>query len=1405
LTLLGITIFAIIFIISAVSLRVHSLPLSPYFTYVNVTKSPINSTASFGSYFLALANGKVFIVKENNVESLPYGRPINYLRQACSSPFALSGIDGAALYVAGTKEVGVIIGRNGILNIKGFSTYTTPIIPSLGYDCKNNILWVVDKNGNLYISSPSWREVIVIGPNGPKNESLLMDIVHEMNSTAPSEIIEYLKKQHPDAAAITLIKYTYANLTRIVRAGKTYRVSTGLWYMDSSFLPVNVVSKFTYEAQIMLSDGTTFTVEGEFNASALIILNLINFNVVKVYPNINGDVIISSSLNRNYGMLLSILNKNLNKEVKFYRLQGTYVKNVFNVSLKNVQDVIPIYDSELGLPAVVVNDGKDIMYYVAKNNNEWLTWSLEPFRGKEVEEIFPWKAYIVVISPHAINLLSAENGTPLWVFLDGVEVDKVKVTSVSAGNVLAIGLGNGRLLVVPEPVILSKVKIYVTLNNRSLGSGLPITFKASKISFQAFTKNGTAIVYLPRGLWTVSTYNPLLGPLEENLNVTEPVQSLKLNYEVVNSFYFILKGRDPLGFLKEVPAEGVKAYLLTSWNTTIDLTTLSNGMLVPLDVPKYLDGLFQGLPLRVGKTYIIKVLPPSGYQGLETKIVPGNGTLILRPLLSKIVLTTLDNYDKRPIMAILTITGYNHTAKVIVNGTKSILLPQGIYKIIITSKYYYSVEDTLNVSTLSLRLTYVLERTKTALTLIILDEDLKVPVNATAYLKGPTKITYFIINGRARLNVPWGTYALKVTAPSYLNLTTEITVPPNEEVIKVLYIKPVTFSILIKVEDYYDLSPISFSAFLYINSPGLGKVLYKIVKGKGEVWLKVREQNPFIVISANGYYNYTLVPSRNKLYYLILLKRVEYNLTLAVFDQELGRPVTARIRLEGPTSLNVSSSLLRAELPWGTYKLYITSPGYEEFKTTITIPSTRPLIVALRPLRYKLTIVARDSYTGRPVNFSVRATPAPPYLPVSARGFGKLTLELRSGILYNLVITAKGYLPITSTINLTSNKIIYVDLLRRSLPLKIVVRDAETGTPIANASVSIYSPLFLTRIKGITDSNGTYRALLVWGTYQVEVKKRGYLLFKLNVNLTPYNLRSGLVLVNMIPITHLLELRVLDSERNTTVSNVSVLIKNLKLGFTYNFSSSIISVYLREGIYSIIVKAPGYSSYKGLVNLSKNMKLNMYLRPLRRNVIVSAIDSKTGAPLPFTVRIFISNGSLIKTLHSEGQPISISLRVGNYTLEILSPLHLPYKTRLSVKTGTSPIEVTARLEEIRVPIKIVVINEKGRVVNAFLEIKGPNTTIRVISNTTIELPVGHTYVIRAWASGYLPTFKEVYVQKPGTVLIMLSSRKILSRLYLPLVTLIAVAIIAGAFWSWIRRKEERELEEHLRRIIEGGS
>ncbi len=1394
-TLIPVLFVAVIFIL-LFSIKANALPISPYFKYVNVSNYPIDYAAGFENYFVVISNGKIYKVDENSVSVLPYGKPITYLRQVCSAGAA--GLDGAALYVAGTYEVGVITGKGGNLSIWGFSTYSKPILSSLGYDCYKNILWVVDKSGNLYISSPSWDKIIVVGPDGPQNISLTEEIKSLLSNLTSELVSSYINKSYPGAV---LIGSNFTGRFWIKGAGITYRVSPYAWFEDSSLVPVNITGEFL--ANITTSSGINRTLL--INLSIATLINLQEFKIANVLTNISGYLILSLRLGESYGLMLDILGSEASTKVIMYKFTTSGLQEIFEAQMPNAinyLDVVATYDALRELPAMVINDGKDLFYYVAKNDSKnWLVWSKEPFRGLDIKGLSLWENYIAVINDRKINLLSLSTGTPLWALYEGVDMG-VHIISIASGSKLVVTLENGEVMVADKPGNLSRLKIVVNVNGKHVGSGFPVIIKSSSYEIKALTINGEVIAYVPYDSWQVKGDDAILGPLSLSVQVRKPLTNLELNYTISNSYYKLIKGKDPLGFLEEGPALGSQVFLITPWGSKVRLNVLNDGELALATVPGYLEGLFSALPLRPGVKYTINA-SLSGYENLIKEIEAGNGTLTLNPILDEVLVNVIDYYTGGGVKAQIQISKDNHVATVTVPGTTKLLLPPGTYIIRSSASGYYENVTTLNVNKTKVSVYIFMRRTLASLTITTLDADFNIPINSTIFLNGPINANYFV-EGTTSIEIPWGTYKITVTAPNYVNYTGTLSLKPGEKAVNVVRLIPKTYSIYLYVRDPYNLSPISFKAYAYVYIPSIGTFLYKELSSKGFSRFVLRSDTSYIVILSEGYQNYTIFSPKAGVTYNIFMKRLEYNITIVVVDEETRRPVTSTIFLKGPIEVSTKGSGAVLTLPWGTYSLSAKASGYETYTSTIKIPQDRSVVVMLKPAKYQLTVIARDSYTGSLVNFTIIARPPPPYLPIITTGYGKTSLELRKGIQYNIFISSPGYVPKSQTINLTTSEIMYVDLVREKVPVEIVVTDADTGMPLSNATVTIFNLITATNVTLRTDSNGKVLLQQVWGTLIVKVFERNYLAYETKVRILPGAKGSNLIKVNLVPVRHLLDLYVFDKETSLPISNAIVIVKNLALGTSFNITGSKNSLYIRQGTYLLIAKAPGYESNSILVNLTKYTRIDIYLSPMKRGLIISAVDSETDKSLPFTLSIYNSKGALVLSKKSSGNSVNVTLRVGSYILVVSSPNYMTYRSEVNVTPGNKPLSLVIKLKTIRVPVKIVVVNEKGNVVNAYVEVRKPVGIVKVMSNTTLELPIGYSYVIRAWAPGYLPSVKEVIVNKPMTVLITIGPKRLPAKFYLTIGILVTAALIAGATWAWIRRRSEKELEEQLHRLMEEG-
>ncbi len=1394
---IAVMLVIILMILGSMS-KAYALPSGPYFRYVSVANTSIGYVSGYDGYFLVMSNGSLFQVTDSGlVKELSYGKDFHYIGQTCSAPF--NGFDGASIYLAGSREVGVLVGENGKIRLWGFATQFLPIANSTGYDCQNNIIWSVDVKGNLYIARPFQRYIIVIGPDGPENTTLRNSIVDTLSKVALSEALEKLENM---GGNFSILNYNFTGNLWVLNAGRTYRVSNNSWYEDSRFLPIYAVGEFMFEIE---NDSIIKFVP--INVTATLFIDSIKENVITLYPDLKGYTITASLASKNYGMLVEIYNnvEKRSSKLVFFRFNNT-IEKLFHINESKLilsKDFIPVYDPIENLPALLINFGKHLAYYLARPSTpQWLVWSRDPLRGGTIEEVIPWQTYVVVMGANKLNLLDLELGTPLWAFYEGISFKETSLISLSSGKELAVGLKDGRLLLVSKPTWLSKVNVEITVNGKRIGTGFPLTIKSKSMALNLSTKNGTTTVYLPEGLWLFSANDTILGPISKSFLINSPSEEIMLNYKILSSFYVLLKGKDPLGFLKESPALNAYTVIITPWGTKIRLNVSSNGILYIKKVPSYLSGLFKGLPLREGESYLLES-SLKGYLNLSRKITPGNGTITLKPVLTTVYLTLVDKYNEEEIPARLYISYGGHSVELSINGHVILNLPPRNYTLAISASGYLTQVVSLDVNGSSLHVIYKLKRTSTILHITVLDSDFDVPLNATVKIKGPVSLSIFCA-GSTKISLPWGIYSVQVNVTGYNVYSDQVALVPEEPSSLIVTMTPKIYYIEVRVLDYYNLTPVNFKALVYVHIQGLGKILYESLSASGLAKIAIRGEKPEIVISSNNYYNYTLIPNSSETFYTIYLKRETYGLTLLVIDKETKKPMAANIKIQGPVSLSTEGPLVRLSLPWGTYKVSVFSRYYELSTSTVRIPATKSLVIELKPIKYTLDLLVRDAYTGSLLNFTIIARPPSPYIPIAAKGYGKITLKLRAGVTYSLLVSSNGYIVKSQDITLFNNELLYVNLQRKKIPISIVVRDEDTGRPIPNANITIYDLTTMSKITGNTDFLGRFITKLVWGKVIVRVWRNNYKTYEATFLLNPTYSNSSTIYVNLEPILHLMELRVIDSETKMPVRDAKITVKNLETGLNITLISSSFSGMLRKGPYIISIEAPGYEKYIETINLTKTEKLAINLEPIKKNIVVSVIDSETKKPIPFSATILSEKGQILYKLNSSGKPVSIWLRTGNYTIIITNPNYVLYKKSFYVSTKNKTLTFSIEMKRVKVPVKFVVVNAKGEPVNAYLEIRSISGVLKIFTNTTVELPIGYSYVIKAWAPKYQPSFRQIVVNEPSTVLLTLTRKPTISGFYIILGIVVIIGIAAGIFISWIRRRSEKELEERLQRLISGG-
>ena len=692
------------------------------------------------------------------------------------------------------------------------------------------------------------------------------------------------------------------------------------------------------------------------------------------------------------------------------------------------------------------------------------------------------------------------------------------------------------------------------------------------------------------------------------------------------------------------------SYLGSTWTGNYTLNT-GNKSIITIEVPygtytitanaKYYNTYTE--TLEIAKGSILKTVymqPAMATVRVQVAYAPTAGNLTEGPVQGALVQLKLLE-PSVPAGNITAVTGSD--------GIAVFYVRQGVYSIIVTSKYTQRlVDDNVEIVGDSLISEPVLPETG-ILQVSVLDGDTSVPIpNTTLVLTrlspGVEKtIILNLANGMFNASLPAGVYNVKALYPGrYYGEEATIDLTGGSSILA-------TFS----------LTPVLGGIDLYVAS---NETTARI----GGVSLSL-PKTPVPGASVS------LVPYDN-------LLRTVYNVTINGSATEAGR-----FTLQG----------VRA----GTYMLVISAPGYPEYRSLIQISpeAVLQLYVTLDPMIARVNLSVIDPGLADPYVKNYTLIIATYNGQTIGAGFtlpGPSLLQLPSGS-YQLLIKKERYYPENLTLSLAGNDTsIRLNLTPITVDTTFTIK--VTGVQNISGSVSVgqlhlypqdwdlaEEPIVLSVETGLASASlriGKYKAYLVNEALGTNVS-----LGVITIGPTPKTIQ-----LKVTPPTYNVELRLMDADLITSAYGKARVI----LSYIGPFGSGTISLEVSNGTattslvpgnYSITVTSEYYEPHTEETTIDSPKALVIVLEPIRITTTINLVDIDgnpvTVANTTITI-VHTETGETIPAMLIQGKIVPArGLRIGIHEILIVPPEDAPINiTRATItitRNGPTTDTITA--------------------------------------------------------------------------------------------------------------------------------
>jgi hypothetical protein len=354
----------------------------------------------------------------------------------------------------------------------------------------------------------------------------------------------------------------------------------------------------------------------------------------------------------------------------------------------------------------------------------------------------------------------------------------------------------------------------------------------------------------------------------------------------------------------------------------------------------------------------------------------------------------------------------------------------------------------------------------------------------------------------------------------------------------------------------------------------------------------------------------------------------------------------------------------------GDLNLLITLDGYDNWGDTVSGNATSLSVILIRQTLY-LNVSLFDSNSLQPVSgATLFLTSANSSQTETSDASGAASFGVTSFTFYSLNITAQNYQPRSETIEVdaTDQNVQYWLLSQNQY--SFVVKDKNSLTPVAGASISVNSVLL-----GTTDSRGILIAPISRNTpLSVEVEKAGYQTIIQSLTVST-NEAVDTVVLTPVPISGFVFVY---DQQNQPISDADISLNGTVVANTTSYGRAMLQN-LVPGNYSLVVEKTGYtpvSQQIDIANDSSEFPVVLSLATASQTLFVQDTDQKNIAGA--TVLL---NGDVAGTTNSHGQ-LDMQLTYNTpYNITVTQDGYLPQSVQQKIPLGNTTTPLTITLEK----------------------------------------------------------------------------------------------------------------------------
>ncbi len=426
-------------------------------------------------------------------------------------------------------------------------------------------------------------------------------------------------------------------------------------------------------------------------------------------------------------------------------------------------------------------------------------------------------------------------------------------------------------------------------------------------------------------------------------------------------------------------------------------------------------------------------------------------------------------------------------------------------------------------------------------------------------------------------------------------------------------------------------------------------------------------------------------------------------------------------------SLLLPSGTGSFEMPAGVYTVTAYEPHYYEASGSfIATPNSSvsevikmdPLLVHLAVAVYNQPVNATITIPSRPLaNASIVLEPEDPILKAvgapaveaSTGPDGSVTLTVRAGV-YAYTVSRQGYQGVKGYIDAFKTSQLKIALKPILYTIGVSFRDPDLAPPynrLANVTLYFESWNGFPLTGRLVASSG-YEMELPVGEYLIRISKPHYL--NTTATLVVAGNESVVFDLQAVNYTVSITLKVLGPTwLEGSASNLTIIAapkRPLEIGktITHTTTKGEALLRLRYGNYTILAWGPGMREpviLDGNLTVDRPLKLEFNITPPTVTLTLRVFDSQLHTPINANVSLIYEGPYGSGTLQgkAESGELELSVPAGAYTLEVTAKYYKPSTLQLDL---LSPNEVKVKLDPVLAPLKLVILDPDGNRVDGAL-------------------------------------------------------------------------------------------------------